>query len=635
MHTFGLDDTVLDKQFQPQLDVSKADEYPLGLDEASHLVLLEYLKHRLDKGNRGRPSILARFASIDKYVSTWQKLSQADSQRKEKQEATGIAQAINVNLPLTHTHIEDMVSFFAGVYSPTQGDFFSVPDPALQDQARELIDKLNSDAKASKYFKNLCHVLRALLKYNVGGFAVSFGDAEDDNTVDGGVNKMDAIDMYNFLHDPAITDPADIPQKAEWAARMFLRNRFYCSLKDGDGWIGLDPILNGDSNGSVAKWYRHPPTSAGLSAVDDTTAIQGPQGNMDWSKYGASLSNEMTLPIDGYEHVEMYCWINPRDFGLKEAGVTFVDGLYLYRFDILAGSRIVGGELISVDGPATGLAGRPDIPYYLGFLNQDDMQGSQRSTGELLSPFQNYASFLMNADITGTRSSIFGLQGYDPNMFDLSKLPEGATTGRIPSQAPGRDVRSGLMNVQSQYDTGATMQKLGLLMNLVREFYPSQALPNQIASMDRAVTSQVAAVLQGVSRRLHMLVRILDDDVMSPARFKAYKNIAANKAAVIGGLDDAKVRKILGSGLQQLNREAAAQSAKELLFAILQNPQSAQGFDVLSFIQFWGGLMNMSVDLRAFTKAPAPQDPNQPNANAGVVAPNGVATTASPAGSAG
>jgi hypothetical protein len=45
-------------------------------------------------------------------------------------------------------------------------------------------------------------------------------------------------------------------------------------------------------------------------------------------------------------------------------------------------------------------------------------------------------------------------------------------------------------------------------MGLVNQFFPTQSLPSQIASIDRAVDSQVAAVQQGANRRQQKAARL-------------------------------------------------------------------------------------------------------------------------------
>lgn len=640
MESYKQDDSVLE---QPEIDLNgQEDRYPdalVGSDEtetqANHNKLLEYLQARLNRGNTDRSTRqLQRLASIDKLVSTWQKLSQEDSERKAQQESDGSAQAIKVNLPLVTSHLEDMVSFYSGIFSPNTDDFYQLPENPDEKAAGEpLVKKMNQDAKLSKQFTSYCRTLRALLKYNVGGFWVEWvgSDQTDANNNDAaqGVNYAHPIDMYNYMWDPSVANPADIPLKAEWAATIHLENRMYIVQRNVTNfYVGANACWDDDTYSNTgrtsAKYFKYPPNQAGITAEDGKSTQAG---NVDWNAYGASLAIDQSAEIDGHERVEMYCRLNPKNFNMRLPGQMTKfdgpDGYYLWRFTILDNKRIVRAQPVNEE--ETDLVGemKTEIPHYLGYMLQDDMGQEQKSTAEFLAPFQSYGSFLVNANISGTRGSQFGLIGYDPAMFDLSKIPAGETAARIASKMPGRDVRAGIQRIVGDATPEKnTMAELQALLGIMREFFPAQALPAQIAGIDRAVTSQVAAVMQGVSRRLHMLVRVMDDDIMNPARRQMYRNLIKNQAVNGEGLTDGLVAKLLGSGLQQLNREIAETAMRQLLFAVIQNPQAAQSMDVIGLMDFWSGLLNVNVSMEDFRiQQPAPAAPptqGPPAVNPGV-----------------
>lgn len=595
--------------------------------QENHDKLLEYLRERLASDASNREERIRRYATIDKLVSTWQQLSPEDSMRKDDQNKTGVPQAIAMNLPLIHTHLDDMVSFFAGVYAPAAGSFFSTPEPESQENGKALVDKLNSDAKRFKYYKNLTAGIRSLLKYNIGGYALHWlsadGDidsASDEDLAKGG-NEVKRIDVYNLSYDTAIDDPADLRKKGEWGALFFNWNRkTILERYFADDFTNLASVFGDDNqnlpgNGNAARFYRYPPNQAGI-AFEDTKTEKG-RRTVDWSAYNASLSTEKSTPIDGHEVVLMYCWINPQNFELVDSNNRAYEDqrLQLWRFYILDDTAIVYAKptvQTAADDAESLIQHGGEIPFYLGHLNQDDMGIAQRSIAELLGPFQSFASFLLNSHVAGVRGSVYGVSVYDPTVVDMDKIPTGSTAARIPSKAPGRDLRSAIQKLDGEIDTGSTMSNLQIIMQLVKEFFPAQALPSQIAGMDRAVTSQVAAVLQGVNRRLHMMVRILDDDILSPMRFMQYSNIVEHKAAVVTGITDEQAIKILGSGLAQLNREVAEQAMRQLLFAVIQNPETAQELDVIALMNYWSGLLSMETNLNRFRRQQQPQQQQQP-----------------------
>jgi len=196
---------------------------------ASHDLLLRYLLARLQL-DTGRNQRRRRYARIDRSISTWQRLSAEDSKRKQKQEETGKAQAISMNMPLTHTHIDDMSAFFTEVYHPSSGAYGAASAiPESQKAMVDVVTRMNDDAADTMYYTELSRGVRALLKYNIGGFHLEWEEVKHDNSSDSGEakerNHVCSIDMYNFFWDPSIKDPKDIRRKAEWAADACIVNR--------------------------------------------------------------------------------------------------------------------------------------------------------------------------------------------------------------------------------------------------------------------------------------------------------------------------------------------------------------------------------------------------------------------------
>jgi hypothetical protein len=607
------------KDFPPKLMRGSAESQKINHDK-----LLSYLLARLRTTSVARSQRAIRYARIDRQISTWQQLSNTDSQRRAKEDSTGQSQAIHMNLPLGEVHLEDMASYYAGVFAPQVGSFFKEPKPMQSKVASGLINKMNADSKKARYYTNLISALRRFLKYNIGGFHVEWctkaGSADNKD----GWNDICSIDPYNHLWDPSIKDPAMIRCDAEWSATVDVMNQKALLDAQTSGlFYGVGEVVLGKEEGwtagnptTKAEFYKYPPNQAGITDMDQTTG----NGKVDWTGYGASLASDVQISVPGWERVDMYIWINPFEFNLTD---TDSNNLVLYRFSILGGVRVVSIEQVYEPAAESdpGLAAHYlEIPHYCGFLNVDDMGEATRSVAELLAPFASFGSFLMNAHVDAARSSIFGLTVYDPMGIDLSTIPNGETAARIPTKQPGRDVRAIVQNLSQPLDTQNTMQALGGLLQIMDRFFPAQAMPSQVAGIDRAVQSQVAAVLQGVSRRLHMIVRTLDDDVMGPTRFAAYTNIARYQAVPLDGLTDDDVLLMLGSGLQQLNTEAAANDIKELIMTILQNPQAAQQYDVLGLLNWWSGMKNIPDSLESFIKQ-QPAQPGQPGAPTGAAPP--------------
>lgn len=591
----------------------KADAKIPILDEKQHNSLLDYLIQRLNSDRKNREMRARRFAAIDKAVSTWQELTPEDGNRRAVVKETGKGQAISINLPIIHTHMDDMVSFFCGVYAPNAGAFYEEPNDSENDSKPRIdaVKTMNGDAKKNKYFKNLMRTMRSLFKYNIGGFLVEWLPLNDEAEASRGSNHIKSLDMYNVFWDSSIDDPSDIPKKAEWAAWADRANRMELIKAEQSGeYFGVARVIADPSipsnGGNVASYYLYPPNHAGL-ALDgsDDVATKGSRAN--WASYGAQLPGEGVTNLENsHERVQMYCWVNPKDFGLKPPGIDTKDDKYvLFKFVILDAKRIVQISLVQLDDENPTPDYLPRIPMFIGFLNQDDMGVAQRSIAELLQPFQTYGSFLLNSHVAGSRAAVFGgITAFDPEMFDMSAIPAGESVARVPSKKPGRDVRSGVQNINSNPDTGQAMDDLSKLMALIDKFFPGQALPSQIAGLDRAVTSQVSALLQGVNRRLHMLVRTIDDDILAPTRMEQVLNMIRNGQGEFSGMSETAIMNFIGSGLAQLNREVAAQAYQQLLFAIIQNPAAAQEYDVVGMMNEWGSMQNIDMHLERFRRQP-------------------------------
>ena len=621
---------------QPQIELATEDNDPFPEafalapgdgdryqnQKSAHDDLMTYLKARLSSDSN-RSSRTMRYSRIDQTISTWQRLSQEDTKRKQNQEATGKAQALPMNVPLTHTHIDDMAAFFTEVYYPSTGAYGSAEAiPDAQKSMVEVVTLMNNDAADTQYYVSLSRSIRSLLKYNIGGFVlrwekVEHDDSSDDEGAEKERNNATPLDMYNVLWDPSVKDAKDVRRKAEWAATVEVVNRMELIRRTQAGdYAGAQSVfktgdamaVNGTSRGS---YYKYPPAETNITSQDDET---GNSSTVNWAAYGATLGADSVDIIGGFELVKMHCWLNPAQFGLSWAQLPYTaDGYYLWEFHILAGERIVFAEPGITDSDDLKKQVPVTLPYYLGYLNYDDMLGASRSIAELLIPFQSFTSFLMNAHIQGARSAIWGIKAYDSTMFDMSSLETNdGVAGYIASKQPGRDVRTGLLELKGTYDGSKTMDQVGAMLQLTSQFFPAQAMPNQIAQMDRAVTSQVSAVLQGVSRRLQLLVKTADTMIFNPLRFDQYRNLVKKDKVKVSNISDGQARKILGSGLAQLNQEILEGSVRQMLMSIMQNQQLTQQYNISPLFDFWASLLKIPVDASKFKLQQNPNPVQQP-----------------------
>lgn len=577
--------------------------------------LYDYLYGRLQAGSTVRNRRIRRYAKIDRLVATWQKLDKKESERENIEDQTGKQMALPFNLPVLASHLNDMVSYFSEALAPISNPFFSASG---NEDATEMLNKLNRDAIARDYYSELALTLRALLKYNVGGMTVTWESGQDTDRLPGNVgNYWKSIDMYNALWDPAIRNPTKIAKGAEWAAMVSMENRLTLMKNALSGkWVGLESLLSQEGESAHrSQLYKEAAMEAtfGEDGQDSKSSTSRTSSQLDWDSYGLGLTSDFGADVDGFEVVDMFCWLVPAQFGLlteaerkelADAGRNPDAYLELWRFKVIPSHGIVSAE-VALDRKMALEKEHNEIPFYLSYLTQDQLGEAQRSFMELMRGFQRFSSAMFNIYIAGMRKNVWGVKGVDPTMFDTSKIKEGDTAAVLESKQPGRDVRSGIMTLDSSTGADGAMQAVGQTLDLKNSFFPSQSLPSQIAGIDRAVSSQVTTVVQGATRSLRMVLRTVDSSLMLPTRLQAYRNLKRYDADGMEKVTDEMVSKMLGSGIESIEAERVTEALWNLLQSIIQNVESMQIFSVPLILSYLSRVMNLSVDLGQFAKQQA------------------------------
>lgn len=147
-------------------------------------------------------------------------------------------------------------------------------------------------------------------------------------------------------------------------------------------------------------------------------------------------------------------------------------------------------------------------------------------------------------------------------------------------------------------------------------------MPSAIAGIDRAVDSQVAAVQQGSNRRQQKGARLIDDTMMRPMRFSLYYNIiqfqedneevsdyftGRSQKIDLAALRDGSIIDLIGQGLKAIDRQQSAGLIQQVIFAMIQAPQAAQGIDLLKMLDFWTSMMDIDANMSQFAIPPAKQ----------------------------
>lgn len=618
-------------------------------NQVTHARLLEYLQERLKSDEQNRDSRVTRYSQIDRDVAGWMLLSEEDKKRKIDHVRTGSPQATAISLPLTWVHLDDMMTYYAQTFAPNRGMFYHTAKPDDTTDATQIVTLMNNHAVYCGYYTQLLRTIFAILKYNLGGmttfWATDFGPRLE-ALAGGGTriepapifsgNKVLAFDMYNTLWDPSV-EPTNLYKDGEWFARVEMKSHYWLKNKCLEGaYFNCDEHLDGESapDSTQTKWYKDPPSETNMQA-DESNASQS---------WFSVLSGASSYTMSGsFELTEIHVRINPNDFGLIEGNreARLARNRYeVWRFTILNNEKIIEARhMNNIHGW---------LPAFFGVANDDSLGQTTKSPAEILNPLQEFSSFLLNAHVEANRKNLYGTTYYDPSRIDLDSVPKGEVAARVPikTQGYGQDIRTMVYRENQVLDTKQTLGDLDGMMGIIDKFFPTQSLPSQIAGIDRAVDSQVAAVQQGSNRRQHKGARLLDDSLMRPLRFGMYYNIvqyqedAAEVLDYHGNtvtIDLTKLRAtnlayVIGQGLKAIDRQAAASQIQGMFFALIQAPAAGQQVDIIKILDFWTSMMDIEASMEDFRLAPNPAQALGPEgaAQGGEVQP-GIAPATDPA----
>lgn len=586
-----------------------------------HDRLRDYLTSRLNLGKEQRDNRVMRYSQIDRDVAAFLKLDDEDRKRQMDHERTGNPQATKVSLPLMFVHLDDMMTYYAQTFAPNRGMFYHSGDPKETEEATQLVAIMNNHAVYAGYYRQLLRSIWSILKYNTGGVwnswdkdygpkleATETGTRLAQDVVFAG-NRIKAIDMYNFLCDPAV-EMVDLHKDGEWAAEASMVSHYGLKSRCMEGrYFNCETALDTQSTAGVAaQYYKDPPMESRLDN-DDSQAK-----SFSWYSYITGVDSYM---LNGaFELVTMYIKLNPNDFGLIPGNQEAKAGRNRYevwRFTLLNGETLVECEYMN------NMHG--NLPAYVGLLNDDHMKEAAKSVAEILNPLQQFSSFLLNVHVLANRKNIYGTTYYDPSCIDMDKIPAGEVAARVPvkPQGWGRDIRTMVQHDNNTLDTKQTLGDLQGMMAIIDQFFPTQSLPSQIAGIDRAVDSQVAAVQQGSNRRQQKGARLIDESMLRPMRCSMYYNIVQFQADNVSVADfytgkDVKIdlsklrgmnlSLIIGQGLKALDRQAMQGQLREIIFAMIQAPTISERIDLLGLLDYWTSMMDLEMNLKQFELAP-------------------------------
>jgi hypothetical protein len=573
----------------------------------NHEKLKKYVFDRIDFGNQIREEFCRRIEEIDKQIFGFIKLDAGDKQRTQDNSRGEGPKPVKVNIQLTFTQLDEAVTYLMEVFAPDGEMYKALSSKDKQQIANAFSLVMNKHADKRQHYREMSKFVGNALRYNLGGLQVFWEKitgvkiANDETrkavrkqaTVFEG-NAIKSLDMYNTIWDISV-HPVDLPLFGEFVATVDRYTSFRVLKMEQDGEI-YDVYKYLDSEIPHGKtYYRAKPQ---LRTIDP---VSGASKNIDWFAYLSAGQNVSDVG-KGIEFVNYVGWIKPHDFGLSDS-----KNLEVWRLVWAQGAFLTHAAHID--------NGHGMLPFSFAAPNEDDLGLQQRSYGELLMPFQTFASHLFNTHIQGTRKELYGVTIYDPQVVDLSQLGDDVSA-RIPTKQTGQgvDLTKSIAHFQEGPETKGTMQDFAQVLDLMQKILPTQML-QQVADLQRATQHQSAATVQSANRRNHKIAKTIDDQALKNCRFMQMYNIferqQAMKLLAKDGtevdVNPAEFRETdiefdISDGLRAIDKMTVITVMKEIINMILQSQQAIQEIDVIEFLNYFTSMLGDRYDLRRFKR---------------------------------
>lgn len=561
-----------------------------------HETLLQHCKDLLDWSDRHREGNVARYTRIDKELSGFIKLDDEDAQRKEDTENGMGPKPYPVYLQLTKTQLDEAMTYLLSVFFPEEGPYAATAPADKQDVAKAFTALMNSHSSTFQHYRHFAKFGFDALRYNVGFMGVEwkevFGTAVTNDTAQNlqletnrllhAGNALEYFDPYNTLVDPSVS-PVDLAEKGEFFATVEVKSAFRLRRELRNSKIfNTNAEFLGKNTPARITYYKTKPTivfdnAGGKPEATDwvriLTASSGKDGKFD--------------SIGMFEEVKIRVWLDPVEMKLAETG-----DYSIWELRILNGTHIIDAKQLK---NAHGM-----LPIVSARLWDDNFDNQTTSFGELLMPYQRFASFQMNLHQYAARKALYGVTAYDERVFPslknadmaCSKIPFKSTLEQI-------DVNKALKQFFDAPNTDNTLRDIETMDVLMQKMLPTDLL-KQVANLERATMYQSAATVQSGNRRNLKIAQLLDAQAFDKCRrmemynilekqetmemidSKTGESIEINPAA----FRDTKIEFIIGAGLRGMDKLILIELMQTVLNSLLQNPQAAQAHDITAIIDY-------------------------------------------------
>lgn len=563
----------------------------------------------------------------------------------------------DLRYPKTLGHVNAVAVSTMNVLFPARQMYGSVEvNPDEQKETAAFVQVMNVHAKQFKHYTAYYRIIHDAVAYNLGINEVVWKQVKGvkgklrPNPQDVSSTTMSQVikegtqirhlDIFNTVLDTS-ADTESYAMDAEFYATVDMYTEFDLvrmgergeviltkelrdalrgfTVKDGKSELGKNKnaFYNGKNGkmfnvaaGAVTGLYTHRPDFR--SRLLDTARNEKVDchDSFDVNEYMNGTSSTLSeKPNAGNELLTVTMRIDPEDFGLpRGTGSGDAKGLLeIWRFKVLNGNHIVYAQPVAL---SHGL-----LPCNVTRPKTELSKTLSLSIAELLMPFQEASSSLMNLFIKQARSDANKGVTYHDKRIELNQMAD-PTSGHIAVDMDGLPEKSSLgnliYNVQGAAPNNSPIVADQHMESRMQDVFPVDSI-GALANLNRPVTHQSRSVSQQQNLPVFVLARIIHEELVEPSSYMQTQDIINFQQAIkvfdgsgsIQTIDpsvfaNTELDIAVSDGLRGIDTIAIADRLQALIQFAFQSRRVQQEIDVVAMTAYLLQMEGAQVNLEAF-----------------------------------
>jgi len=573
---------------------------------------------------------------IDKAYYTYKAIDDTctDAERKELEKM--------IETPMVISHVDSTVAYLSDVFLSGYPIFGVITSKEESEAGEQMEALMASHSNIGKWKQELLRFLLDGAKYNFHGAEVTWspyrtvtiatnsatvGDTPSIDTSFEYINGIKGMDMYNLFWDYSAA-PAKVSTEGDYIG--YHENITRIQLKELAEEL---EDLSGEYAGAInvkdalastypsEEYFVERPEVAKYNPTKDSD-------NVDWFTWigqDASTGNKNKDHKNKYLKSVMYVRAIPEDFGMIRPNG---DKVQVLKLVIINMQHII--HISPVFTPNNSL------PIYMGQPVEDGFGYQTKSLSEVILPWQDAASELLNARLASSRRAISDRAIYNPNYLRSRDVNSRDPAAKIPMTQTFRldSLNAGQVYHQIPFDNSGTASLLGDMQNLMQIADQStgmSASQQGIQTKGNRTLGEFQEISGNASDRTRNLALRVESQVMTSIKHQLKLNIlmyapkgkmlapSSSKALEINPatLRKALIEFKLADGYTPKSKMVNPESFNMMLQAFTANPMILQDPMLFELYAYFGGLIGVP-DMHQFKPTAAPQQPGQPTTQPGV-----------------